>query len=103
MPAADLLHRTTAKHTEGLRHGFAHWSRAAEAPPALGDRRWTEDLILSTWLQAEGKDPGRREHRVGRSGGGFDALRFVTLPENVWLPAGAPIDWRPERTANETQ
>ena len=92
MPGAELFERTTAKHTEGLRHGFAHWPRAAEPPPALGDRRWTEDLILSTWLQAEGQDPAGREHRVGRSGGGFDSLQLMSLPERDWLPAGAVID-----------
>jgi glutamate synthase domain-containing protein 2 len=92
MPLPDLFERTTAKHTEGLRHGFAQWSRSADPPPALGDRRWTEDLILSTWLQAEGQPPGAREHRVGRSGGGFDSLSFVSLPEDTWLPADAPID-----------
>ncbi len=44
---------------------------------ALGDLRWTADLIMSTWEQAEGKSPSRRyEYRVGDSGGGFDRLRF---------------------------
>jgi len=43
----------------------------------LGDHRWTSDLILSTWEQAErGKVSWRYEHRVGASGGGFDKLRF---------------------------
>ncbi len=92
MARPDLLAQTTAKHTEGLRRGFDHWPRSADPPPALGDRRWTEDLILSTWLLAAGEDPGGREHRVGRSGGGFDALSFVALPESQWLSAGAPID-----------
>ena len=44
---------------------------------ALGDLRWTADLILSTWEQAEvGKVSKKYEHRVGGSGGGFDKLRF---------------------------
>jgi len=44
---------------------------------ALGDRRWTANLILSTWEQAEtGKIPDKHEHRVGDSGGGFDRIRF---------------------------
>jgi len=44
---------------------------------ALGDLRWTADLILSTWEQAEvGKVSKKYEHRVGCSGGGFDKLRF---------------------------
>jgi glutamate synthase domain-containing protein 2/formate hydrogenlyase subunit 6/NADH:ubiquinone oxidoreductase subunit I len=43
----------------------------------LGDLRWTADLILSTWEQAEGGRVSRKyEHRVGGSGGGFDKLRF---------------------------
>jgi len=44
---------------------------------ALGDPRWTADLILSTWKQAEtGKTPEKGEYRNGASGGGFDRLRF---------------------------
>jgi len=44
----------------------------------LGDMRWTNDLILSTWDQAEN---GRitnedLESNLGRSGGGFDRLRI---------------------------
>ncbi|MGC8832328.1 MAG: glutamate synthase-related protein, partial [Thermoproteota archaeon] len=43
----------------------------------LGDKRWTADLILSTWEQAEsGKLSGRYEFRIGDSGGGFDRIRF---------------------------
>lgn len=43
----------------------------------LGDLRWTADLILSTWKQAEyGKAPPEYEYRIGDSGGGFDKLRF---------------------------
>ena len=44
---------------------------------ALGDARWTPDLILSTWEQAEtGKPSEKYENRTGNSGGGFDKLRF---------------------------
>jgi glutamate synthase domain-containing protein 2/NAD-dependent dihydropyrimidine dehydrogenase PreA subunit len=44
---------------------------------ALGDLRWTADLILSTWEQAEvGNLSKKYEHRIGSSGGGFDKLRF---------------------------
>ena len=57
---------------------------------ALGDRRWTSDLIFSTWYEAEtGEIPDRRwEHRVGDSGGGFDLLRFPLL-EDTPLPEPA--------------
>jgi glutamate synthase domain-containing protein 2/ferredoxin len=54
---------------------------------ALGDLRWTPDLILSTWEQAEYGEVRRpdREHRIGASGGGFDRLRFAFLPEDARL------------------
>ena len=45
---------------------------------ALGDFRWTADLLMSTWYQAEtGEIPAvDLEYRTGDSGGGFDKLRF---------------------------
>lgn len=45
---------------------------------AIGDRRWTADLLISTWYQAEtGKVPtADLEYKIGDSGGGFDKLRF---------------------------
>jgi glutamate synthase domain-containing protein 2/ferredoxin len=47
--------------------------------PALGDRRWTSDLLISTWHMAEtGELPKNdTEYRTGASQGGFDKLRFV--------------------------
>ncbi|MDI6703430.1 MAG: glutamate synthase-related protein [bacterium] len=44
----------------------------------LGDCRWTNDLITSTWFEAETGEvpPNHMEYRVGDSGGGFDRLRF---------------------------
>ncbi|MCK4698467.1 MAG: FMN-binding glutamate synthase family protein, partial [Dehalococcoidia bacterium] len=62
--------------------------------PALGDYRWTADLILSTRVQAEtGRPPSNGlEYRVGNSGGGFDVLDFKFLPEDQWLAEDEPID-----------
>ncbi|MDD3580482.1 MAG: glutamate synthase-related protein [Desulfobacca sp.] len=55
----------------------------------LGDRRWTNDLLLSTWWMAEwGNLPqGDLEYRIGDSGGGFDKLRFLfpTQPRDFKL------------------
>jgi glutamate synthase domain-containing protein 2/Na+-translocating ferredoxin:NAD+ oxidoreductase RNF subunit RnfB len=53
----------------------------------LGDRRWTADLLASTWTQAETGLPPQPgpEHRIGASGGGFDRMRLA-LPDE---PAGA--------------
>ncbi len=44
----------------------------------MGDLRWTPDLLQAAWTQAEtGQPPARGESRVGKSGGGFDVLRFA--------------------------
>jgi len=41
------------KHKEHLRQGFEFWPTLANGvPPAMGDYRWTADLILATWHQA---------------------------------------------------
>ena len=82
----------TRKHTEWLRSGFHYWSDASEPPPALGDRRWTSDLILATWKQSEGAHPSGLEYRRGDSGGGFDVLEFKFPDREQWLAATARID-----------
>lgn len=53
---------------------------------ALGDYRWTAELLMSTWYQAETGDipPVAMEYRTGNSGGGFDKLRFA-FPERAPL------------------
>ncbi|MFQ5943166.1 MAG: FMN-binding glutamate synthase family protein [Anaerolineales bacterium] len=89
---SDKFAGRTRKHTEGLRSGFRFWSRAEEPPPALGDRRWTSDLILATWMQSEGVQPAGLEYRKGASGGGFDAFDFKVLPQSDWVPETAEID-----------
>jgi glutamate synthase domain-containing protein 2/ferredoxin len=52
---------------------------------SLGDPRWTAEMVLATWRQAETGEPLPIDHPAneGRSGGGFDELRFV-------LPGKAP-------------
>lgn len=88
------LSESVAKHIEALHRGFDLWPTLPFHPPALGDARWTEELILSTWVQAQtGRPPASGlEYRVGRSGGGFDCLEFSFLPEDRWLAEEAPID-----------
>jgi ferredoxin len=53
----------------------------------LGDHRWTPDLLASNWWMAETghKPPTYLESEIGRSGGGFDRLRFV-FPDKI--PSG---------------
>ncbi|MGV8074422.1 MAG: glutamate synthase-related protein [Syntrophobacteraceae bacterium] len=48
------------------------------AVKALGDYRWTAELLMSTWYQAETGDLPYvdMEYSIGNSGGGFDKLRF---------------------------
>jgi glutamate synthase domain-containing protein 2 len=82
------------KHVTALHAGFRHWSSLEQGtPPALGDARWTDHLILSTWHMADtGQVPTNGlEYRVGRSEGGFDRLAFKVRPEAEWTPAAAPI------------
>jgi glutamate synthase domain-containing protein 2 len=47
---------------------------------AVGDYRWSADLILATWKMAETGDVPPEEYGLdyhcGKSGGGFDKLRF---------------------------
>jgi len=85
----------TEKHTELLRQGFHLWPELKEGkPPAMGDYRWTADLILSTWLQAETGMPPTNglEYRVGNSAGGFDVLDFKFPPEDRWLSSNVAIN-----------
>lgn len=80
------------KHTACLREGFYVWPTLAFGKmPALGDARWTADLIFSTWAQAETGHPPTNglEYRVGESGGGFDCLDFQFLPKEQRLPSSS--------------
>ncbi|MFI5166319.1 MAG: glutamate synthase-related protein [Thermoanaerobaculales bacterium] len=96
LPAgASTEQQIVAKHTSAIHRGFALLpSLGLGRPPALGDARWTSDLILATWQQAAtGRPPENGlEYRVGRSGGGFDRLDFAFLPRDRWVPEGEPID-----------
>jgi len=94
-PSRAVIEKVTHYLHKGF-HDRAHG--LVESPPALGDSRWTADLILSGWYQAEhGRPPQdgpRLEHRVGASGGGFDVLDFRFLDEGD--PARVPDDEEPD-------
>jgi glutamate synthase domain-containing protein 2 len=84
----------TEKHTSALHRGFHVWPGLRYGKmPALGDYRWTADLIYATWAQAEtGSVPENGlEFRTGDSGGGFDLLDFKFLPREHWVPDDAPV------------
>jgi glutamate synthase domain-containing protein 2 len=83
------------KHTNNLRNGYHRWAdELIGVERALGDYRWTNDLILSTYYQAEYGIPPKNglEFKIGESGGGFDVLDFNWLPENEWVPVSFEID-----------
>ncbi len=88
------LELVTEKHTAALRSGFDSWPMSGHRPTALGDRRWTADLILATWYQAgTGRPPENGlEFRVGASDGGFDRLGFEFLPSAQRLAVAESID-----------
>lgn len=93
-PEKPIEQRIAEKHTAALRQGFHFWpQRGPEEISALGDSRWTADLILSTWVQAEtGKVPENGlEYRTGDSGGGFDLLDFKFLPDDRRVPDDVPV------------
>ncbi len=84
---SDVL--STQKNIGFLQRGFHLWPTLAFGKmPAMGDRRWTADLIYSTWVQAESGRPPEQglEYRIGNSGGGFDCLDFQFLSPEKWLP-----------------
>jgi glutamate synthase domain-containing protein 2/Na+-translocating ferredoxin:NAD+ oxidoreductase RNF subunit RnfB len=77
----------------------------------FGDPRWTADLLVATWMQAETGFPPEQdiEYKLGASGGGFDRLRFrfpaeppdpALKPEEIdlSLPLNRRGDGRPEVT-----
>lgn len=53
------------------------------ASRVIGDRRWTSDLVISTWYMAETGQvpPGGVEYKTGDSNGGFDRLDFKFLKD----------------------
>lgn len=65
--------------------------RTSETFVSMGDPRWTSDMILATWAQAETGRALPLDHpgNIGASGGGFDRL-FFKVPEakGKFDPAG---------------
>ena len=87
--------KAVKKHKGSIRDGFDYWSSGEHGtPPALGDWRWTDELILSTWFMAAHGTPPENgfEYRRGRSGGGFDQLDFKSLPPDRQLPQDEPVN-----------
>jgi hypothetical protein len=73
-PRPSDLPLIAARHTGAIRKGLRHWPRAADPPPALGDRRWPAELILS---------PGPGRDRAGGVGPHDGHLRRRLRPAGV--------------------
>jgi len=83
------------KHRRDLEEGIKQWlSGKYGLPPRMFlDRRWTPELIFSTWYQAHyRKIPAIWNYRTGASGGGLDRLDFKFLPVEKQLPPDHPVD-----------
>jgi glutamate synthase domain-containing protein 2 len=91
----SLGEQKAEKHRHALHSGFHVWpTLEIGRPPALGDSRWTPDLILSTWRQAETSQVPTNglEYQTGDSEGGFDMLRFKWSQPEKQIPVGDPVD-----------
>jgi glutamate synthase domain-containing protein 2 len=82
-PSDILIEKTTNLLQNGMNaRAFGDFG----VPEALGDARWTDELILSTWYMAEkGKIPDKLNFKTGNSDGGFDRLKFQFLDESEWV------------------
>ena len=70
-----------AKHSEKIHEGLQLLpSLKYGIPGALGNKRWTPELVFATYAQAtSGNPPQGIEYKIGASGGGFDRLDFKTV------------------------
>ena len=55
-------------------------------PPTMGDLRWTPEVLQAAWVMAATGQPPTHGEYVGRSGGGFDLLRFAFEVDPPWRP-----------------
>lgn len=91
----DVMNLIIDKHQKNIHHGIEVLPyKINNISGALGDRRWTDQLILTTWEQAgTGKPPtSGLEYKVGRSGGGFDRLNFKQIKSADQLSQDEKID-----------
>ncbi len=91
-PSPKLMEKTHHLMHDGF-HLRAFPDTKYDLPEALGDARWTDELIASTWYMAEtGECPDHLNYKTGKSGGGFDKLAFKELPPEQQLATDADVD-----------
>mgnify|MGYP000630928273 CR=1 FL=1 len=89
-PSETLEHKVTNLLHEGFNaRAFGEY----RLPEALGDSRWTDEMIVATWYMAEtGEVPPDLNYKTGKSNGGFDRLDFKFLDEQEWLEHSDALD-----------
>ncbi len=100
-PSPALIDKVTRYLREGWK---TRASGEAGLPPALGDARWTPELIVAAWHMAETGEPPDDHPRVrrGRSGGGFDRLEFIPaaaheqIADPTTIGVRLPLNRRPD-------
>ncbi len=76
------------KHSSHINRGLALLAEMKVNPPlAMGNYRWTTDLIISTYYQAMTGEipPETINYKTGSSNGGFDKLHFAFEERNIDL------------------
>lgn len=74
------------KHVSRINFGLQNLpSLKYGIPDALGDLRWTPELILTTFEQANTGNPPTSglEYKIGNSGGGFDSINFKSKEDTI--------------------
>lgn len=91
----ELNLKVIERHIKNIDHGLKAWPTLSHGRlEAMGDARWTNDLILSTWVMGNTGEPPKNglEYRVGASRGGFDRLAFKVIKKEDWTPESETID-----------
>lgn len=78
---SKLLQLKIKKHATKINKGIDAIALGQRLPPgALGNNRWTSDLIVSTYYEAKtGEIPRHLNYKTGASKGGFDLLELDVL------------------------
>ncbi len=97
------LETIVEKHSERIHHGLEVLPTLKHGPAAaLGNKRWTQELILATYEQAlTGELPQNGlDYKIGDSGGGFDILGWKNngheKTDEKKIDLSIPLNKRPD-------
>ena len=92
---SEVKLRVLQRHEEKIHDGLRELASGDHGiPESLGNVRWTPELLMTIWEQADtGRSPtSGLEYKVGRSGGGFDTLDFQFGSALEQLDEKEPVD-----------